>query len=162
MSNREKYIDKESCSRQGFVRRKGGVCKMTLLERYALRGWLELGNPRYSKEDRLKAAECLQQDFEKSCFMSVSAFSAKEKVDGKGKSALDIEFICKARERYFQAVEHIPDEFWPVVKSVCLENREPEQEADTSNSSRKTEMNYAMRRDLCRGLDRLIRFYWNV
>ncbi len=160
MENQEKYIDKKSCVRQGFVHSKGGVCKMTLLERYALRGWLELGNPRYSKEDRLKAAECLQQDFERSCFMSGSVFSAKEKVDCKGKSALDIEFICKARERYFRAVKHVPDEFWPVVKSVCLENREPE--TDVSKSRWKSEMNYAMRRDLCRGLDRLIQFYWNV
>jgi hypothetical protein len=82
-------------------------------------------------------------------------------VDGKGKNADDVEAICKARERYFAAVKQIPEEFWPVVREVCLENREAVL-TEKAGGRRKQEMSYAAKRDLCRGLDRLIRYYWSV
>lgn len=79
----------------------------------------------------------------------------------KGKNADDVEAICKARERYFAAVKQIPEEFWPVVREVCLENREAVL-TEKAGGRRKQEMSYAAKRDLCRGLDRLIRYYWSV
>lgn len=99
------YIDKAECLRRGYVRKSRGVYKMSLLEKYAARGWLELGDPKYSREDRLRAAKRLQKDCEMSHFMSVGVSGTREKVDGKGKNADDVEAICKARERYFAAVK---------------------------------------------------------
>ena len=97
------YIDKAECLRRGYVRKSCGIYKMSLLEKYAARGWLELGDPKYSREDRLRAAKRLQKDCEMSHFMSVGVSGTREKVDGKGKNADDVEAICKARERYFAA-----------------------------------------------------------
>lgn len=51
------YIDKAECLRRGYVRKSRGIYKMSLLEKYAARGWLELGDPKYSREDRLRAAK---------------------------------------------------------------------------------------------------------
>lgn len=155
------YIDKAECLRRGYVRKSCGIYKMSLLEKYAARGWLELGDPKYSREDRLRAAKRLQKDCEMSHFMSVGVSGTREKVDGKGKNADDVEAICKARERYFAAVKQIPEEFWPVVREVCLENRGAVL-TEKAGGRRKQEMSYAAKRDLCRGLDRLIRYYWSV
>ena len=102
-----------------------------------------------------------QKGCEMSHFMSVGVSGTREKVDGKGKNADDVEAICKARERYFAAVKQIPEEFWPVVREVCLENREAVL-TEKAGGRRKQEMSYAAKRDLCRGLDRLIRYYWSV
>ena len=77
------YIVKAECLRRGYVRKSCGIYKMSLLEKYAARGWLELGDPKYSREDRLRAAKRLQKDCEMSHFMSVGVSGTREKVDGK-------------------------------------------------------------------------------
>ncbi len=161
MDQDEEYIDKQECCRRGYVRHNGKIYKMTLLEKYAARGWLEFGDPKFSVEDRLRAAKRLQKDYEMSRFMSVSASDFRERVDVVGRGAGDLETICRARESYFAAVKQIPAEFWPVVKAVCLENKEPDWLENMPKRTR-AEANYAKRCDLCRGLDRLLRHYWAV
>ncbi len=155
------YINKDECIRRGYIRKNGGVYKMSLLEKYAAKGWLAFGNPRYSQADRLRAAQRLQRDCETSHFMSIGVSGTREKIDGKKKNADDVEAICRARERYFAAIKQIPEEFLPVVREVCLENKEMSLPQGVIGQ-RKAEMNYAARHDLCRGLDRLIRYYWPV
>ena len=97
---------------------------MSVLERFAEKGWLDFGDSKYSAQDRLKAAEKLQKDYEQSYFMSMSAGGIRERIDSKGKNANDVEMICKARKRYEEAARHVPGEFWSAVKRVCLENRD--------------------------------------
>ncbi len=41
---------------------------MSVLERFAEKGWLDFGDSKYSAQDRLKAAEKLQKDYEQSYF----------------------------------------------------------------------------------------------
>lgn len=153
------YIDKAECVRRGFVRKNGRIYKMSILEKYAAKGWLEMGNEKYSAADRVKAAERLQRDYEMSHFLSFGTSAVRERVDSCGKNASDIDLICKARERYFEAVKQVPEEFWPVIEQVCLENRDICLSKE-DGGKRKAEISYAIKRDLCRGLDRLIKYYW--
>ncbi len=157
----ENYINKKECIRRGYIRKNGYIYKMSLLDKYAQKGWLEYGNPRFSKDDRLRAARRFQSDYEMSHFASVGISGTHEKIDLQTQKPIDIEAICKARENYFAAIKQIPEEFLPIVRAVCLENRELKIDRKEHNR-RRSEMVYAQRRDLCRGLDRLISFYWSI
>ena len=154
-----KYISKTDCMKNGFVKNKNGIYKMTLLERYYTRGWLDFGCEKYSAKDRFDAAEKLQKDYEASRFMLVSAVGIKQKIDGTVAMGVDdVESICKARERYFAAVKQIPEEFFSVIQKVCLEGKELDIAEDLPER-RKLEVSFSLKLDLCRGLDRLVRFY---
>ena len=161
MKKDQQYVSREDCVRRGFVRKNGGIYKMSVLERFAEKGWLDFGDSKYSAQDRLKAAEKLQKDYEQSYFMSMSAGGIRERIDSKGKNANDVEMICKARQRYEAAARHVPGEFWSAVKRVCLENRDFEVSKQFSER-RRMEIGFLLKCDLCRGLDRLIKFYWSL
>lgn len=150
------YINKTQCSQQGFVKLDKGYYKMTILEKYFNRNWLDLGSKKYSGEDRLNAGSRLFQDYSASGFESMRAVGwGKEKVDCSGSPSED---IYGARLNYFSAVKSIPKEFWPVVRTVCIQDTEL-LAGDDLPERRKLEVTYAMKCDLCRGLDRLIEFY---
>ncbi len=154
-----KYVTKKDCLKHGFIKTKSGICKITLLERYYLKGWLEYGNEKYSAQDRFKAAEALQQDYEMSRFMLISASGARQKIDCNVANGIEeLEFICEARNRYFEAIKQIPDEFLSVIHKICLEGVEPELPNGLSDR-RKLELSFSYKRDLCRGLDRLVQHY---
>lgn len=161
MTNNESYIDRKECIRRGFVYKDGIVVKMSLLEKYAARGWLSFGNSRFSADDRMRAALRLQRDYEASRFMSATVSGWNEKVDCQSQNITDIESVCRAREAFFIAKSEVPEEFWPAVEAVCLLNKEPPAEKSVAKR-RVTEMGYARRLDLCRGLDRLVRHYWRL
>ena len=91
----------------------------------------------------------------------MSAGGIRERIDSKGKNANDVEMICKARKRYEEAARHVPGEFWSAVKRVCLENRDFEVSKQFSER-RRMEIGFLLKCDLCRGLDRLIKFYWSL
>ena len=57
---------------------------------------------------------------------------------------------------YDRAIREIPAEFYPAVHRVCIEDQDLA--ADGNNYCRYNTL-FADRRDLCRGLDRLIKFY---
>ena len=154
-----KYVSKKDCVESGFIKTEKGIYKMSLLERYYNKGWLDLGNERYSAKDRLSAAAKLREDYEMSRFFNATSTSYREKVDGGNMTGiLEIDVICEARERYFAAIKTIPEEFLSVVKNVCLEGKEPKLPSDLPER-RKLELIFSLRRDLCRGLDRLVGYY---
>ena len=154
-----KYVSKKDCLKNGFVKNKNGIYKMTLLERYYLRGWLDFGCEKYSAKDRFDAAEKLQQDYEASHFMAMSASVIKPKVDCSVGAGIDeVEVICKAREQYFAAVSQIPEEFFTVIQKICLEGKDPDID-ESLPERRKLEVSFSLKMDLCRGLDRLVRYY---
>ncbi len=120
MKKDQQYVSREDCVRRGFVRKNGGIYKMSVLERFAEKGWLDFGDSKYSAQDRLKAAEKLQKDYEQSYFMSMSAGGIRERIDSKGKNANDVEMICKARKRYEEAARHVPGRIFGVRLKGCV------------------------------------------
>ena len=91
----ENYINKKECIRRGYIRKNGYIYKMSLLDKYAQKGWLEYGNPRFSKDDRLRAARRFQSDYEMSHFASVGISGTHEKIDLQTQKPIDIEAIFK-------------------------------------------------------------------
>ena len=160
MKNKIKYLTKEQCIRQGFVKTDNGYYKMTVLEKYLAKGWLDLGNTKYSENDRMRAARRFQKDYEQSCFMTAKISSYRERVDSCGKNIEDIEAICKARASYAQALKQVPKEFLEAVYQVCINNKDFES-AQAVSERRKLELSFSFKRDVCRGLDYLIKFYWS-
>ena len=156
----ETYIDKAKCIKDGFIRTKKGVCKMTVLERLYHKGKLDFGSSGAGAFDRLKAGEYLASDYEKGHFNVIGSAWGGEKVDC-GNSNVSSGILTEMRSRYFMAAKSVPSEFWPIVRSVCIENKLPE--TDSSYSERKRgEIAYLQYCDLCRGLDRLIEFYHKI
>ena len=156
MSDNTKYIDKAKAEAQGFVRTSAGVVKLTAIEQLFYKGRLSYGNKRYCEEDRLRAANKLSSDYEKSHFNTICSFWKNDKVDQQsGRASPSVEYF---RSRYLTAVKSIPQEFWSAVRQVCIENILPQPPVDVP-TRRRTELKYLFCWDLCRGLDRLIDHY---
>jgi len=159
MKEKLDYIDKKECIRRGYVKIDGLYYKMTVLEKYMRKGWLEYGSRQYSGQDRFAAGEKLVENYMRCRFDNGNNSAwGKERVDGTPLTKEDLDSICRARDRYFAVIRKVPREFWPVVRRVCLENRELEVD-DNVAARRKQELMYALKQDLCRGLDRLIEVY---
>lgn len=132
--------------------------KSTVLEKYLTLGYLDLGNRMISAIDRLSAGKRLCVDFHVGKVSNTGVVDiAKIRVDG-GASSEETARTLFHRDRYEKAMKSIPAEFWPMVRRVSIEN-EP---LAASGSKLDVKRNlYAQRLDLCRGLDRLVKFYWH-
>lgn len=159
MQEEQKYIDKKECERRGYVKIGKLYYRMTVLEKYLHKGWLDFGDRRYTGLDRFQAGEKLAEDYVKCRFAAGrSSDWGKERVDGTPLKSEDLDGVCRARDRYFAVIKAVPKEFWPAVRKVCLENREIAVEEELP-ARRKQEMMFALKQDLCRGLDRLAEVY---
>lgn len=157
MADNVKYVSKADCEKEGYVRTKQGICRLSTLERLYRKGRLDYGNKKFGAQDRLRAGERLAADYEKAHFNVVSSSWSREKVDCSGGGN---GFVTDIRSNYLTAIRHIPYEFWPAVRRACIENVLPEAEGSVS-ARRRQEENYVWYCDLCRGLDRLIEYYQN-
>lgn len=151
------YVSPELLKKQGFVIKDGLPYRMTLIERYYSKGWLEYGDKRIDSGIRLDSANQLAADFYYSRFPSNAAIDwQKERVDG-GFNKAEPEPVLDARNRFFKAIRSVPREFWPVVQDVVLYETRPDIGGATQLAY-KQEL-YRMKVDLCRGLDRLAWHY---
>ena len=131
--------------------------KMTVLEKYLATGYLDLGDRNVTALDRLGAGNRLFADYYlgKAGDLSITDIS-RIRVDGSraaGEAAKRLYHL----DCYAKAMKSVPAEFWPVVRRVVIEN-EP---LTAAGSKLEVKRNlYAQRLDLCRGLDRLVKFYW--
>ena len=157
MSTKIKYTNKQKLESQGFIRTEHGIYKLTALEQIYRKGCLEYGKNSYGGQDRLRAGEKLASDYEKSHFSSVNSGWLYDKIDTSHYNLYDSE-TNYIRSRYLTAVRAIPREFWPAVRLICIDNKIPDFEKETS-SRKRTQYRYLWYCDLCRGLDRLIEHY---
>ena len=130
-----------------------------VLYRYANAGWLDMGDKRYSTEDRVRVAERLYKDFRLSQFSECKAVvigSVKPEICG---DFTLLDYVLDARTRYQQAMLSIPHEFWPSVRKVCIEDQELFDNDNGESKRQQAYRTYAAKVDLCRGLDRLIEHY---
>ena len=150
------YVSKESLEAEGFVKIGSGVYKMNVLERYAAAGYLDFGAKKYTAVDRVGAGKRLYRDFYLSGVQSVGAIDmSRIRVDGQG----NIEETSRRLHHldcYQKAMAVVPSEFWPTVRRVCLEDKPLKAQGTKLDIKRQL---YALRVDLCRGLDRLCDFY---
>ena len=133
---------------------RGGV-----LYRYADAGWLDMGDKRYTAEDRIRVAERLHRDFRLSQFSDCKAVElGKITPEICGDFTL-LDNVLDARTRYQQAMMSIPHEFWLSVRRVCIEDKELFDNDNGESKRQQAYRTYAAKVDLCRGLDRLIEHY---
>ncbi len=156
-SEYEEYVDKTICESKGFVRTPKGIYKLTALERVYSKGRLRYGDKRFSEDDRLRAGNRLNHEYEAAHFNVVGISWKNSKIDSRG-GADTSSNLTDLRSRYLTAIRHIPREFWPAVRRICIENLLPDFD-NIDSARRRYENMYLWYCDLCRGLDRLIEYY---
>ena len=133
--------------------------RMSVAEKYFASGYLDLGDPMVSALDRLSAAKRLNADFYLGGLSGRAAVDvAKIRVDGGGRTEASARMLHH-RDWYEKAIAAVPAEFWPAVRKVASDD-EPLAAAGGRLEIKKNL--YAQRLDLCRGLDRLVKFYWHT
>ena len=65
------------------------------------------------------------------------------------------------QERYIKAMQSIPDEFWPAVRIVCIEDKELKADKNIiPRSLLSKQIVYHLKSLLVLGLERLVKFYF--
>ena len=150
----EKYITKQDVANKGMSKKDGIFYKKSLLEIWYSKGWLDLPNSKYGADDRLRCGMALALDYhiiERTNLHSGHSFNTKIDISDSAESR----GLLDAKDRYNKAIRAVPAEFWPVVRQICIEEREIAAPAEMSERQ-KTYFYYLNRIDLCRGLDRII------
>ncbi len=131
--------------------------RLTILEKYAAKGWLNHGDNTYSSRDRLESGNRFYADFYKSGLVSIRAKGlAAVRVDG-GNDKEDPVQVLIARDRFFNALRCLSREYVYPVTHICLYNsrlRIPTRDM----AIYKHEVEVAKEK-LCRGLDELTVHY---
>ena len=154
----EEYISKENAIKKGYrKRRDGGLYKLSVLEKYYENGVLELKGSKFSAEDRKIAGERLLKDFYLGNYNNLKSISLIK--TNSNYSCREDALIYK--ERYIKAIQSIPTEFWPVVRSVCIEDKELKADKNIiKHSLLSKQVVYHLKSLLVLGLERLVKFYF--
>lgn len=134
------------------------VKRLSVLENYYFKGWLNMSNTQWSADDRLKAGQRLYGDYYRSHRISRYIDYEKPRVDSSAKT--EPEYLLDARDRFNKAIQSIPADYWPEVREVCCYNRLIKGRGLTKRQQLYDR--YMQMCDLCRGLDYLIRFYLRI
>lgn len=157
--SKKKYTSKQDVISKGIVKKNGVFYKQTLLEFWYSKGWLESKNSCYGSDDRLRFGLKLMRDYHyilKSHIATTSLENTKVDISLK----VQDDNVLDAINRYRRVLRSIPKEFWPIVRRICLEEKEPEFPSGIS-IRHKSYFYFLYRIDLCRGLDRVIDAYTN-
>ena len=130
--------------------------RLSVLEIYHARGWLNNAYSKWSAEDRLTVGLRLAADFYRAGYVPVVAIDyGKERVDNSVKE--EPEWVLDARQRYNDAIRSVPNDYWPVVREVCCLNKYIK--VVGKNKVAQGNDRYRKLFDLCRGLDCLVWHY---
>lgn len=154
------YISKAECERRGFKKGADGLYrKLSTLEKYAEKGWLDFGDKRLMAADRLSAGLSFFKDFRRSRILNLPAVNLeKERVDTSGKKDIAPE-VWDARQRFGRALRSINGEYLNIVVWVCLDDK-PLNIVKITNAQYNHDLEMA-KEYLCRGLDNLA-FHYGV
>lgn len=151
------YTNKNDVIRKGLCKKEKHIYKKTILEMWYDKGWLELEGSRFDENMRLEFGLRLMLDFSiinrSNLRSQLNTFGI---IDYKNFTLSDS--LLDAVTRYNKAIRAIPAEFWPAVKTICLEDKTPSFPKFLSERQR-TYSYFLARTDLCRGLDRVIIAY---
>lgn len=153
----EEYISKEEALKKGYRRRRGkGLYKPSVLEKYYENGVLELCGSPFSAADRKRAGEQLVKDFYLGNYNNLQSLSLIR--TGTCTGGRDEALIYQ--ERYIKAMQSVPEEFWPVVRYVCIEDKELKADKNIiPHSLLSKQVVYHLKSLLVLGLERLVKYY---
>lgn len=153
----EEYISKEEALKKGYKHRKeGGYYRQSVLEKYYEKGVLELSESSFSAEDRKKAGERLAKDFYLGNYNYLQSISFLKISGSRG----DRDSALVYKERYIAAIKSLPKEFWSVVRTVCIEDKELKADKNIiAQSLLGKQIVYHKKMLLVLGLERLVKHY---
>ncbi|MDO4161870.1 MAG: hypothetical protein Q4D80_02550 [Pseudomonadota bacterium] len=153
----EEYISKEEALKKGYKHRvDGGYYKQSVLDKYYEKGYLELKNSKFSAADRKRAGERLCKDYYLGDYGNLQSVPLLRICGGSS----DREEALIYKERYLSAMKSIPSEFWPMVRIVCIEDKEIELDKNIIRQSLLgKQMIYCFKVFLTLGLERLVKYY---
>lgn len=150
----EQYVTPEQLEEKGFFKTARGFCRRSALERCAAAGWLGTGA---AMVERLSSGKKLYADFYLGGMEQVGAVDfGRLRVDGCGSFAQPGRRLWH-QGCYERAIAAIPQEFWPAVRRVCIEDMNLQ--AQGISARERSYSLHGQRLDLRRGLDRLTSFY---
>ena len=126
---------------------------MTELKRYFENGTLEINCTRWQPIDRLRSGELLQNVAYKSGIYIKAQDPSKPRIDISGFKPVPTSVLI-AKDMYTKAIKQIPQEHWPIVRLVVVEDRK------IQHVSRAEVFLDKWR--LCVGLDYLCDFYAKI
>ena len=149
-----KYTSKQDSINNGIVKKNGKIYKLSTLEIWYSKGYLDYEYSKYSAEERLECGLKLALDYHIINRANLhSSHLINTKVDNN-KSPQSVA-LMNAMNRFNKAIRSVPKEFWSVVRYVCIEDKELIAPKHFSERQ-KSYFLYLHRIDLCRGLDRII------
>lgn len=129
--------------------------KLTVLEIYQQKGWLNRVNSRWSADDRVNSGIWLRNIHEKAGLGKISAINyEKERIDCSMKP--QSEFAQQNEVLFFKITSYIPKEFRQLVIDVCCDDKRLKARGKTINEKKNDR--YLKIVDLCRGLDYVVEF----
>ncbi|MBR3661777.1 MAG: hypothetical protein IKN67_00675 [Alphaproteobacteria bacterium] len=156
----QKYLNKKGLLRRGYSLRSDGILyKKSVLEKYYDEGYLNLPESPFSDEDRFRAGQRIAFDYYMANKQGVKSSMCHEtNIATTGSVGIDVELYYK--ERYLRAIKSVPEEFWGVVRSVCIEDKELKVSDKYPIGTLLNKNNkYHQKMLLCLGLERLAKFY---
>lgn len=153
-------LQSERLQRRGYdINDEGILVKKTVLTKYYEKGYLNMIPSIYSPEDRKKVGEYLALDYYLGINESVKARQL-EKVCSGFQFLDGQESALFHKQRYLDAIKCIPEEFWPSVRQVCIEDKELTGDFLVPSAKLIHKSNiYHKKMLLNLGLERLIGFY---
>ena len=149
-----KYTTKQDCINKGLTKINGKIYKLSILEIWYKRGYLDFEKSKYSSDERLRCGLRLLNDFQIISRANLhSGYIQNTKIDNSNQ--LQSISLLNAMSRYNRAIKSVPSEFWPIVRKICIEDTEQVFPKEMSERQ-KAYLSYLNRIDLCRGLDRII------
>lgn len=151
------YTNRQDSINKGLCKKDGVLYKKSLLEIWHSKGWLDIPNSKFSADDRLRCGLRLALDYHiisRANLHSGHIFNNKVDLSAIGESNT----VLEAKVNYNKAIKAVPAEFWPIVRKICIEEKEPVAPIEMSERQ-KTYFYYMNRIDLCRGLDRIAEIY---
>ena len=156
-----KYIiNKEEAKRKGYQKNsRGTYSRKSVLDKYYECGYLDLPGSLYSAEERKLAGEKLAQDFYLSHYNNLkSPILNVNIIPTTGESGIDVSMYFQ--DRYIEAVKHVPYELWPIVRLVCIEDKELKGDDLCEKKTLRSKNSVFYKKMLLNlGLDRLFKFY---
>lgn len=153
-------LQSERLKRRGYeLNDEGTLVKKTILAKYYEKGYLDMIPSMYSAEDRKKVGELLALDYYLGMYEGVKTLKF-ERICAGFQYLGGQEDVLFHRQRYLAAIQSIPEEFWPAVRQVCIEDKELTGDTFAPSAKLIHKSNiYHKKMLLNLGLERLIGFY---
>lgn len=118
-----KYVSKQDVINKGIIKKGNKIQKLSLLEIWHSKGFLKFDQSCYSADDRLEYGLRLALDFHVISRANLhSGYIQNTKIDNACPTK-SVAFF-DAINRYNQVIKSIPSEFWPIVRQICIEEKD--------------------------------------